>query len=487
METVVGSGGALESGSSGGAGTGGGQEMTRGPWTYIKASNSGTADFFGAAVAVSADSNTLVVGAPGESGAGDGVQADPADNSAINAGAGYVFVKVGDHWREETYLKAPNSDSGDSFGHAMALSADGNTWAIGAPYEASAAQGIDGDQTDNSASDAGAVYVFSRTGGQWAFEAYLKAEYGDDSDFFGISLSLSADGNVLAVGAEGDDSGAVGVNPDPKDKSAPESGAVYLYARSDSSWTHSAYLKASNTDILDHFGGAVALSAAGTTLAVGAYWESAAADDPADNSADSAGAVYIFRHEGGSWTQSDYVKPSSAEFGAGDDFGSAVSLSGDGTALAVGAAGDDDYAGSAYLFSSQGGKFEQNARLVAYAHVAGDEFGDALQLSPDGTRLAVGAALASGQKDDDESLPEAGAVYLFDIDLDLSWYLSLAVQAPHADAGDRLGRSLAWTNEGTLIIGATRESSAAQGVDGDWTDNTRSQSGAVYFLPEIIR
>lgn len=491
-EMVVGSGGAAGSGgsASGGAGTGGETALDRGPWIYFKASNSGTADFFGAAVAASRDSNTLAVGANGESGAGDGVQADPADNSAINAGAAYVFVNVAGQWEQQAYLKAPNSDAGDGFGHAIALSADGNTLAIGAPYEASAAQGMDGDQADNSASDAGAVYVFSRTGSEWAPQAYLKAEYGDDADFFGISLALSADGNLLAVGAEGDDGGGLGVDADPSDKSAPESGAVYVYTRSGATWNHSAYLKASNTDILDHFGGSVALStagSAGTLLAVGAYWESSATvNDPADNSADFAGAVYVFGYDGSSWTQRHYIKPSAAEFGAGDDFGSTVALSERGEQLAVGAPGDNEYAGSAYLFSLDADGFIQEGRLVASNAAAGAEFGNALALSPSGHRLAVGAALQpdSGQG---QASPETGELYVFDHDADLGWRATSSVQAPNADAGDRFGRSLTWTDSGlALFIGATRESSAATGLDGDWTDNSRNQAGAVYRLNETM-
>jgi len=484
----AGSGGALGSGgdASGGLGSGGlADDVSHAPWTYFKASNSGTADFFGAAVAASADGMTLVVGANGESGAGDGVQADPADNAAINAGAAYVFVNTSGVWQEQAYLKAPSSDAGDGFGHAIALSADGNTLAIGAPYEASAAQGIDGDQADNSAPDAGAVYVFSRSGGAWAPQAYLKAEHGDDSDFFGISLALSADGNLLAVGAEGDDGGDVGVDADPTDKTAPESGAVYVYTRSGAAWTHSAYLKASNTDLLDHFGGSVALSSAGTTLAVGAYWESSAsADDPADNSADFAGAVYVFGHDGSSWTQHHYIKPSSAEFGAGDDFGSAVSLSERGDALAVGAPGDDEYAGSAYLFVLNATQFYLDRRVVASDAAAAAEFGNALALAPGGHRLAVGAALQPNS-DQDQAAPEAGEVYVFDFDTDLGWQQTFSTRAPNADAGDRFGRSMTWADSGlTLFIGATRESSAATGIDGDWTDNSRNQAGAVYLLNE---
>ena len=86
----------------------------------------------------------------------------------------------------------------------VALSADGNTLAVSAPFEDSRATGIGGDQLDNSVSQAGAVYVFARTRGVWSQQAYLKASNtgeAEDGDQFGFSLALSDDGNTLAAGA----------------------------------------------------------------------------------------------------------------------------------------------------------------------------------------------------------------------------------------------------------------------------------------------
>src|SRR5215471_8332781 len=96
------------------------------------------------------------------------------------------------------YVKASNTDGGDGFGSTVAISADGNTLAVGAPGEASAATGINNTspgQGDNSASIAGAVYVFVRSGASWSQQAYIKASNAEANDFFGFSVSLSADGN----------------------------------------------------------------------------------------------------------------------------------------------------------------------------------------------------------------------------------------------------------------------------------------------------
>jgi len=118
------------------------------------------------------------------------------------------------------------------------LSSDGNTLAVGAPHEGSIATGIDGDQTDNSAVDAGAAYLYTRSGTVWAQQAYIKASntetgilggFGWVNDKFGESLALSSDGNTLAVSAWYDDSNATRIDGDQADNSASISGAAYLY------------------------------------------------------------------------------------------------------------------------------------------------------------------------------------------------------------------------------------------------------------------
>jgi hypothetical protein len=127
---------------------------------YVKASNTNADDYFGVAVALSADGATLAVGAHGEASAATGIDGNQADNSAALAGAVYVFARAGTTWSQVHYVKASNTDKGDAFGASVAIAPDGATLAIGAPGEASAATGIDGDQADNSINQAGAVYIF---------------------------------------------------------------------------------------------------------------------------------------------------------------------------------------------------------------------------------------------------------------------------------------------------------------------------------------
>ena len=266
---------------------------------YGKASNAGTGDVFGYSVALSGD--TLAVGAYGEASGATGVNpaSGQADNSAPYAGAVYLFVRTGTTWTQQAYLKASNTGAGDVFGSSVALS--GDTLAVGAHGEASGATGVNPvtGQADNSASAAGAVYVFVRTGMTWTQQAYVKASNTGAYDYFGSSVSLS--GDTLAVGADSEASRATGVNPagGQADNSARYAGAVYVFVRSGTTWTQQAYLKASNTGAYDYFGTSIALS--GDTLAVGAYGEAGEATGvnpaggQADNSAADAGAVYVFR------------------------------------------------------------------------------------------------------------------------------------------------------------------------------------------------
>jgi hypothetical protein len=129
------------------------------------------------------------------------------------------------------YLKASNTDFNDFFGYSVSLSADGTALAVGAYKEDSNGVGFNsGAQADNSAGDSGAVYLFRSTGGVWAQEAYLKASNTDTGDSFGLSVSLSADGTALAVGAYREGSNGVGVNSGAQaDNNTFYSGAVYVY------------------------------------------------------------------------------------------------------------------------------------------------------------------------------------------------------------------------------------------------------------------
>ena len=167
----------------------------------------------------------MVVGATGERSNATGVNGNQGDNSATGAGAAYVFTRSGTTWTQQAYLKASNTGAGDTFGLSVAVS--GDTVAVAAPSEDSNATGVNGNQFNNSASAAGAVYVFTRDTTTWTQQAYLKASNTGADDRFGESVAVS--GNTVVVGADSEDSNATGVNGNQADNSASNAGAVYVF------------------------------------------------------------------------------------------------------------------------------------------------------------------------------------------------------------------------------------------------------------------
>jgi len=470
---------------------------------YVKASNTRADHELGMAVAISADGSTLAVGAPLEDSAATGIDGDQSDASAQLAGAVYVFTWNGSAWSQQAYIKASNTGASDLFGTSVALSTDGSTLAVGAIGESSAAAGIDGDQRDDSAGAAGAVYVFHRTGSVWQQQAYIKSSNPDAIDQFGLSVSLSGDASMLAVGAIGEASAATGIDGDQADNTAAFAGAVYVFTRAGATWHQQAYIKASNADKQDGFGGAVSLSGDGSTLAVAAAVEKSAArginGDQANNSAASAGAVYVFTRDETSWHQEAYVKASNT--GAADSFGTSLALSLDGSTMAIGALGEDSSArgingnqasngtlesGAVYVFGRIGSTWSQRAYVKASNTGIADQFGWSVALSADGSMMAVGAvsedsaATSIGGDQTDDSATFAGAAYMFRRD-GTTWHQQAYIKPINTSFGYQFGWSLSLANDGTLAVGAPTESGAATGIGGDPFDQSASSAGSVFI------
>jgi len=392
---------------------------------YLKASNTDANDQFGWSVAVSGD--TVVVGANRESSNVTGVNGDQANNLASNAGAAYVFMRNAGNWSQQAYLKASNTDAGDQFGGSVAMS--GDTVVVGVAGEASNATGVNGAQTNNAASFAGAAYVFVRAAGNWSQQAYLKASNTDGDDRFGESVAMS--GDTVVVGAWFEDSSATGVNGPQANNAAVNAGAAYVFVRTAGVWGQQAYLKASNTDADDQFGWSVAVS--GGTVVVGAPREDSNATGvngpQANNAAVNAGAAYVFVRSAGVWTQQAYLKASNTN--AGDTFGS-IAVSGD--IVVVGA------------------RFEASNATG----VNGDQANNA----------------ASG----------AGAAYVF-VRTGTSWTQQAYLKASNTDASDQFGYPVAVSGD-TIVVGASIEDSNATGINGNQTINSATNAGAAYIFVE---
>jgi trimeric autotransporter adhesin len=283
-----------------------------------------TTDDFGDAVAISGDGATIAIGAANEDSLATGIDGNAGSNGAAEAGAVYVYTFT-TAWQFSTYVKASNTGSGDLFGTAVALSADGNTLAVGAPSEDSGTTSINGDEGDNSVTEAGAVYVFTRALTTWSQQAYVKPSHLDFGDFFGKRLALSSDGSTLAVAAPGEDG------------TIANSGAAFVFGRNGTAWSELSVLKAPNAGDNDQLGFDIAISGGSNTVLVGTGYEDSGGTgttaDPDDDSSPDSGAAYVWGRSGGPFTFATYAKaPVSSP---GDQFGAAVAVSYDHLVAAI--------------------------------------------------------------------------------------------------------------------------------------------------------
>lgn len=374
-------------------------------------------------------------------------------------GAVYIFVRASSTWNQEEKLTASVRDAEDQFGSSLDLSDDGNTLVVGAHLEDGGNEGINANPTDNSASDSGAIYVFERSEGLWAHTTYIKSKPSAPNYQFGSSVGISGDGSTVVAGAPGQNS---------------NSGLVFIFLRTPTTWVQGAgYFEAPNSDANDRFGTTVALNLAGNVLAVGAPSEDGGATGVGgaiNEFAPDSGAVYLFRKTF-AWGQGLYVKASNT--GSGDLFGSTLTLSSDGNRLGVGAPREDGSAtgvnsatnnsaldsGAAYLFTYAEGIWEEMAYVKASNTGAGDLFGSAMALSQDGSRFAVGSREEdsaspgiNGRSNNDA--PESGSVCTYDFD-GTDWNLESFLKAPEIDEGALFGTALDFSSDGeTLAIGS---------------------------------
>jgi hypothetical protein len=503
---------------------------------YIRASNAEPLDHFGCgggnqghtgtSIAMSGDGMTMAVGAPFESGGAAGINGNQNDNSVYAAGAVYVYTRSGNSWTQQAYVKASNPGANDHFGSSVALSRDGNTMAVAAHWESSAATGINGNQNDDSIPQAGAVYVFTRTGTGWTQQAYVKAsntgkaDEGNtpgDGDQFGFSLALSGDGNTMAVGAITEDSGAQGINGNEKDDAALSAGAVYVFARMGDTWRQQAYVKPATNEAGDLFGFSVGLSADGNTLAAAAFNESSSGrgiNPPHDNKFGQSGALFVFTRQNGSWSQQAFIKGSRSE--PSDGFGFATSISDDGNTIAVGAGDEacltpgidppgcaDDappgrganiWVGAAYVFVRTGTTWSEQSFIKAPNARPYNSFGVRLALSGDGNSLAVTSYLEDNAgrgirppnltqfliqeifnawREHKNEAVESGAMYLFTRAAG-KWTAGAYIKGDNTDAGDEFGSAVAISDDGhTVVAGAHQE---------DGPNNAVADSGAAYVF-----
>lgn len=325
----------------------------------LTASDGEANDNFGSAVAIYGD--YAIVGAFAE------------DDSGGGAGAAYIFYRnTGgtDNWGQQAKIIGSDTESGDWFGISVALY---GTYAV-----------VGAEKDDDGGTDAGAAYLFQRSGTSWNQKAKLVASDPADYDHFGIAVSM--DGDYIVVGAR----------DKLYDNSTTYAGAAYVFVPSGRDWVQDAKLTAPNPQTQAYFGGSVDVS--GNTVVIG--------EADRDTSATNAGAAYVFIYSREQWSHQATLAASGPQEGA--RFGKSVAISGD--SIIVGSYLYDKRgltdAGAAYLFVRNSGSWSQTEQIFASDAEAEDDFGYSVDIN--NPHYICGAFQA-----DSPQWTNAGAAYIF--------------------------------------------------------------------------
>lgn len=289
---------------------------------------------------------------------------------------------------------------------------------------------VGADRADaNGHTDQGAAYVFTRSGTTWSQQAKITIAAGVDSARLGWSVALSGDGGVALLGAyKANVNGFV------------DQGAGYIYVHSGGSWVYQATLTQNVAS--NWMGYSVALSDSGTVALLGAPGH----DGGGGN---DQGKAVLYKLVGGIWTSTDLT---ASDPTAGDWLGRSVALDADGNTALVGASNalvsGHSEQGAAYLFSESGGVWSQAQKFTAAAGAANDHFGVSVSLDETGNIVLIGAYQANLDGETDN-----GAIYIRR--KDGGTWQSPYWQNPGLETGAQYGVSVSVSGDGeTLLAGA---------------------------------
>lgn len=366
------------------------------------------AALFGISTALSADGTVLVAGGP-------------LDSS--NYGATWIYRKQKDGWHQEgPKLIGDNANADDKMpyqGWAVAISADGNRFATGGPF---------------NNNNTGSVWIFEHNTDplkpQWAQmgQKIISKNLNGTENNLGFSVALSGDGNKLAIGAPGDNNGL---------------GSTFIYEYHNEEWQEGAKLVSPNTDAQAQQGYTVALSNDGTILAIGA---------PADNN--NKGAVFIYRCTEKVCTQ-DHGKIVAYDAGENAQQGFSLALSSDGKTLAVSGVGDDSSRGAVWIYTYDGTWKQQGEKLIGAETDKQNQFGYSIALSSTDNTLLIGG---------NHYYYNTGAVWKFIKTSDTQWAQDgRHILAKNAGIAHQ-GCSVALSADGNLAINAGPYHNKGQGA-----------------------
>jgi len=341
-------------------------------------------------------------------------------------------------WSQEAEVYASNRSSYDYFGQGSAMSGDGSTFVSIARSE------------DTTASDSGAVYVYTYNGsGGWPQTTMLKASDAASGDILGESgISISHDGTRILVAARNNDD------------TYTNSGSAYVFDLVSGSWSQTQKLVASNPGDSDHFG-RVKISGDGNTIFVGAH-----AENGPNDALNDSGALYYFTNVNGTWTEQQLIRPSVTN--VSDIFGLVIGSSYDGASMVASSRGMNSNRGAAFIFELQNGTYVQTQMIQASNGEASDYFGTSIDMSSDGNTVAVGAHHESGPSN---ATADSGAVYVFEKSESGTWSETAILRANNLGAGDNLGGRVNISGNGLYIVAGARNE-----------DTPHSNAGSVYVF-----
>jgi hypothetical protein len=344
-----------------------------------------------------------------------------------------LSVTTGDQWNYQTKIAAPPAY--DIFGWSVSISSDGSYALVGAIGE----DGPAGIPQYN----AGAAYIYNRSGSTWTYQSRLTAPDPGPGDRFGESVSISSDGSYALVGAKHKD-GPAGI---PQDNY----GAAYIFSRSGTSWTYQSKITAPDAQVGWDFGNSVSISGDGSYAAVGTRFYGA----------------YVFSQSGSIWTYQSKVTAPPAPNARGG-FGHSVSISSDGSYALVGAYGQSG--GGAVIFSRSGTSWTTQSVITAPDKAPGDDFGKSVAISGDGSYALVGAWKDHGPLDFSPfySQPDWGSAYIFSRS-GSTWTYQSKITAPYSDGENEayFGHSVSISGDGSYaVVGAYKEDGPAASNQG---------------------
>lgn len=328
-----------------------------------------------------------------------------------DAGAAYPLTIDPTVWVEQK-VTADDGVAGDVFGFSVAI--DGNTALIGAVQGAAAPSGVDNG-------GAGAVYVFTQSGGTWTQTQELAADDGADNDQFGYAVALHGDTAVIGAAFA-----AINGNTNQ--------GAAYVFTNAGGTWTQTQKLVADDGAAADQLGWSVALD--GDIAVLGAHGATIAGNF-------AQGAAYVFTASGGSWSQTAKL---TADDGIGNDqLGYAVALHGDTAVVTAPNAtvGANAVQGAAYLYTNSGGVWTQAQKLFANDGTANENFG--FSVAFDGVTALVSSPFATVGANMFQ-----GAVYAFN-DIDGTWTQAQKIVADDGQLFDVFGIAVGVNNNNAVI------------------------------------